>query len=219
MLTLAMDASTYVASVALLRDARLVREVVVPMREPHRDALMPAVAAMLGSEGAGRLDRVICGSGPGSFTSLRIAASIAKGVAVGAGASLSAVSSLVVLVAGCVDVGPGRWLAVLDAMRGESYAQLVEISADGALASHEPWRMVRRETLGALARELHARTVGAGGEVEATPHVRGVARLLSRGVVFEPVDLASWEPDYGRLAEAQVKWEAAHGRPLGARAQ
>jgi len=29
-----------------------------------------------------------------------------------------------------------------------------------------------------------------------------------------PVDLASWEPDYGRLAEAQVRWEAAHGRPL-----
>jgi tRNA threonylcarbamoyladenosine biosynthesis protein TsaB len=29
-----------------------------------------------------------------------------------------------------------------------------------------------------------------------------------------PVDLASWEPDYGRLAEAQVRWERAHGRPL-----
>ena len=28
------------------------------------------------------------------------------------------------------------------------------------------------------------------------------------------VDLDAWEPSYGRLAEAQVKWEAAHGRPL-----
>jgi tRNA threonylcarbamoyladenosine biosynthesis protein TsaB len=27
-------------------------------------------------------------------------------------------------------------------------------------------------------------------------------------------DLATWEPAYGRLAEAQVKWEAAHGRAL-----
>ena len=27
-------------------------------------------------------------------------------------------------------------------------------------------------------------------------------------------DLARWEPMYGRLAEAQVKWEATHGRPL-----
>jgi tRNA threonylcarbamoyladenosine biosynthesis protein TsaB len=29
-----------------------------------------------------------------------------------------------------------------------------------------------------------------------------------------PCDLNTWEPAYGRLAEAQVKWEAAHGRPL-----
>jgi tRNA threonylcarbamoyladenosine biosynthesis protein TsaB len=29
-----------------------------------------------------------------------------------------------------------------------------------------------------------------------------------------PVNLAAWEPIYGRMAEAQVKWEAAHGRAL-----
>jgi tRNA threonylcarbamoyladenosine biosynthesis protein TsaB len=29
-----------------------------------------------------------------------------------------------------------------------------------------------------------------------------------------PADIASWEPLYGRMAEAQVKWEAAHGRGL-----
>jgi tRNA threonylcarbamoyladenosine biosynthesis protein TsaB len=33
----------------------------------------------------------------------------------------------------------------------------------------------------------------------------------------DPADLASWEPSYGRLAEAQVKWEAAHGRSLEVR--
>ena len=33
---------------------------------------------------------------------------------------------------------------------------------------------------------------------------------------FDRVDLDRWEPDYGRLAEAQVKWEATHGRPLPA---
>ena len=27
-------------------------------------------------------------------------------------------------------------------------------------------------------------------------------------------DLAMWQPAYGRLAEAQVKWEAERGRPL-----
>jgi tRNA threonylcarbamoyladenosine biosynthesis protein TsaB len=38
--------------------------------------------------------------------------------------------------------------------------------------------------------------------------------LLESVIEQGPVDLASWEPDYGRLAEAQVRWEAAHGRPL-----
>jgi hypothetical protein len=38
-----------------------------------------------------------------------------------------------------------------------------------------------------------------------------LASLVERGGV---ADLASWEPSYGRLAEAQVKWEAEHGRPL-----
>jgi tRNA threonylcarbamoyladenosine biosynthesis protein TsaB len=28
------------------------------------------------------------------------------------------------------------------------------------------------------------------------------------------VSLDGWEPEYGRLAEAQVKWEAEHGREL-----
>jgi tRNA threonylcarbamoyladenosine biosynthesis protein TsaB len=38
--------------------------------------------------------------------------------------------------------------------------------------------------------------------------------LLESLLASGPVDLASWEPSYGRLAEAQVRWEAAHGRPL-----
>jgi len=31
------------------------------------------------------------------------------------------------------------------------------------------------------------------------------------------VDVSAWEPAYGRLAEAQVRWEAAHGVPLPSR--
>jgi hypothetical protein len=27
-------------------------------------------------------------------------------------------------------------------------------------------------------------------------------------------DVGGWEPEYGRLAEAQVRWETLHGKPL-----
>ena len=46
------------------------------------------------------------------------------------------------------------------------------------------------------------------------PHARGVARLGGAVLESPPVPLDAWEPDYGRLAEAQARWEAAHGRRL-----
>jgi tRNA threonylcarbamoyladenosine biosynthesis protein TsaB len=39
-------------------------------------------------------------------------------------------------------------------------------------------------------------------------------RLEQMLAAIGPADIASWEPAYGRLAEAQVRWESAHGRPL-----
>jgi tRNA threonylcarbamoyladenosine biosynthesis protein TsaB len=48
----------------------------------------------------------------------------------------------------------------------------------------------------------------------ATPHAAEAAQSLALAAAAGPVDLARWEPRYGRLAEAQVKWEAAQGRPL-----
>jgi hypothetical protein len=41
-----------------------------------------------------------------------------------------------------------------------------------------------------------------------------VSLLASRLAAAPPVDLATWEPQYGRVAEAQAKWEREHGRPL-----
>ena len=93
MLVLALDASTYAGSVALIRDGAIEGQSVAAMRGETEERLMPAIAALLESRSASvdALDAVACGAGPGSFTSLRIAASIAKG--------LSAVRSLPLLVA------------------------------------------------------------------------------------------------------------------------
>jgi len=56
--------------------------------------------------------------------------------------------------------------------------------------------------------------IGPGQPIDAHPHARGVATVLDVILKGGPVDLAMWEPDYGRLAEAQVRWEAVHGRKL-----
>jgi tRNA threonylcarbamoyladenosine biosynthesis protein TsaB len=217
-LTLAIDASTYAASVALIQGDALLREQTVAMRDARHERLMPAIAQVLGDVGVRDVDRIVCGAGPGSFTSLRIAASIAKGLAVAADKPLFAVSSLVLVIAG-TQAAPaeGRWLALLDAMRGESFAQLVDVTSSGAISEAPELRVVREEEVATLARTMHARTAGPGRDLDASPHARGIARLGAHPSLQTPVDLASWEPEYGRLAEAQVRWEAAHGRSLDAR--
>ena len=234
---LALDASTYAGSVAVVRDGRVVAEADVAMRGEREERLMPAVIDVLAAAGlaaagpaAGRgadrplgpgaegLDAVVCGGGPGSFTSLRIAASIAKGLAFSLGAELWSVPSLALVVAGGVGgadaTAPGRYLATLDAMRGDVYAQPFDVDATGAVAAAGGVALVPAARLAALAESSGATPVGPAAGGGWTPHARAVARLAG-GTLLAPVDLARWEPDYGRLAEAQVRWEQAHGRPLG----
>ena len=223
-LTLALDAATYAGSVALIRGVTVVAERTVAMRGEREERLMPAVAEALeeAATSVAAVDRVVCGAGPGSFTSLRIAAAIAKGVAQGGGAPLLAVSSLTLVVAGAPALPPpGRYLARLDAMRGEWYAALLELDSHGAVREVEPARLLDDAALAALAHAQGAAVVGPGrgsgarSETELAPHARGVARLLAHAPgALVSVDLAGWEPRYGRLAEAQVQWEAAHGRAL-----
>ena len=218
MITLVLEASTYAGSVALLDGSTVLGDRSVAMRGKEHEALMPAVAELLGECGrsAREIGRVVCGAGPGSFTSLRIAGAIAKGIALASGASLVPVSSLALLVAARRPLVAGRYLATADAMRGERYAQEFEVAADGAISAVGGLSLIPSAAAGPMAGARGAVALGpAGPDVElAAPHARGAAFLTNMINSAEPADLAAWEPRYGRLAEAQVKWEAEHGRPL-----
>ena len=219
MITLALEASTYTGSVAVIRDGAVVAARETAMRGVHEERLMPAVAEALAEAGVApnAIDRVACGEGPGSFTSLRIAGAIAKGLALSANAPLHPVSSLLLIVGGAEPaVPPGRYVAVLDAMRGDVFACVFSVT-DRAITTESSTTLLARASLAEFAREHAARPVGPTEQLSIVPHARGVARLDGVAAWPAAVDLATWEPNYGRLAEAQVKWEAAHGRALTAR--
>ena len=214
MITLALDAATYAGSVALLDGSRVLAERTVAMRGREHEALMPAVADVLAAEGhvLATLGRIVCGEGPGSFTSLRIAGGIAKGLALSLGIPLVPVSSLALVVASQASLAPGRYLAAIDALRGEHYVELYEVASDGGIRLLAPTRLVPSASVSAAAAELSARAVGPGqSDGDVAPQARAAARLDGLLEAAPAADLARWEPRYGRLAEAQVKWEAAHG--------
>lgn len=214
---LAIDASTYTGSVAIISANRVVCEYEVAMRGRDEERLMPAVAEALKVAGIATDDigSVACGSGPGSFTSLRIAASIAKGFAFGGGIPLYAVPSLLLMLAGSAwSTTGGRYLTVLDAMRGELFAACYEVSVGDGIREITPVALLGTAALDATAARLGASIMGIGRQLDAFPRASGVAHCNRADLLR--VDLAKWEPEYGRLSEAQVRWELTNARPLNA---
>src|SRR5687767_11709466 len=216
MIALALEASTYSGSVAVIRDGVVIAEGDTAMRGEREERLMPAVAEALAAAGVApnEIERVVCGAGPGSFTSLRIAGAIAKGLALSAGAPLYAVSSLFLIVAGArPSLAPGRYVAASDAMRGDVFAAVFSVT-DVAIVEELPTTIVPKPEVPAFARHHAAHVVGPNEAVALRPHARGAVALGTLAPWPPVANLAGWEPDYGRLAEAQVRWEAAHGRTL-----
>jgi tRNA threonylcarbamoyladenosine biosynthesis protein TsaB len=211
-ITLAVDASTYVGTAALFEGQRLLASGETAMRGRDAERLFPMMMDVVkqGGRTLADLGQIVCGSGPGSFTSLRIAASLAKGLAVGREIGIRPVPSLgLIVAAGMSRSESGRYLAVLDALRGEFYAQ--SFKADGSLVMPAgEVRLASGAELEALAHREGAVVVGPHLDPKWAPHARGALCLPE----LPAVDLATWEPDYGRKAEAQSRWEATHGRSL-----
>ena len=222
--TIALEGSTYNGSVALLRGSEVIVERTLGGDDKgaggsgRGEKVMPALAECLREAGVKGNDiaHIVCGAGPGSFTSLRVAGSVAKGLAIGYGVDLFAISSLLLTLTGARPApAPGDYLSVLDAMRGEFYGARLTLGSDRVATLTGPTMLVGADELASLAGgKAGMRIIGPGQELDFHPHARGVAPILESIVDGGPVDLALWEPEYGRLAEAQVRWEAEHGRAL-----
>jgi len=209
-LLLAVDASAGPASVALFRNDTLLGGVRID-RTGSAERLAPAIAQLLHDTAlhAKELTDVITGAGPGSFTGLRVAAALAKGLARGANARLHAVPSLALIAAAEEDAPVGPYLCVLDALRGEWFVQPVSRDADGQWHVDGGVERVASAVAHDRALRTGATLVGPPVNMAQQPDARAALRI---GFVGVPRD--TWEPDYGRLAEAQVLWEATHDQAL-----
>ena len=92
---LAIDTSTDLASIALLTDSQLLCKEQDSVKT-HAQRVLPLIDELLSEAtlSLNQLDGIVFGHGPGSFTGLRIACSIAKGLAYAHDLNLIPVSSL-----------------------------------------------------------------------------------------------------------------------------
>jgi tRNA threonylcarbamoyladenosine biosynthesis protein TsaB len=219
-LTLAVDTTHEFGSLALMRGAELMEEVLLHEPAGFGQILFGRIGELLKRQGVEVRD-VECfaaASGPGSFTGVRIGLACVKGLAEACGKAAVAVSNLEALAA--FGTAPLR-AVVLDARRGEVYGAVY--SADG--------EAVRPETVMPFTAWLATLPDGeiefvatdfspfaaalAGTRFERTPVVtapRALAAAVGRiacprwraGLAVDP---AAIDANYVRRSDAELLWK------------
>ena len=129
---LALDTSSLACTVALRVDDQLFERHEEQARE-HTRLLMPMIRDVLAEADIelADMDGIVLGNGPGSFIGMRIAASVAQGLAFGAGLNIFPVSSLAAVAAEAFETSSAERVAVAqDAHMSEVYLGLYERGAD-----------------------------------------------------------------------------------------
>ena len=122
---LILESSAEICSVALLKDGTVLAEHNHREKNSHSKRLAPMADEILKENGLSSDDlaAVAIGGGPGSYTGLRIGASLAKGICFGLGIPLIAVSSLEAMAKEMAALTPaGSVLCpLIDARRSDAY--------------------------------------------------------------------------------------------------
>lgn len=208
MIVLALDTATNRASVALGEPGERQPDAIIANRNDLSRLLGGVVSDLCRDRGVKPRDlgALLVADGPGSFTGLRIGIAFVKGLhAVSRAPVYTAPSLLGASRAACA--GGGTVVAEYDALRGDVYRAIYEF--------RQPANGKRQSVECVMMPEIMP--------AEAPPPVQGqflraderdasAAALLSLfGVDGGPLQLAepnTWEPDYGRLAEAEVRRRA-----------
>ena len=144
MVTLAVDTSQSVGSVALARDGTVLGAERFHEPAAHLVALGHAVERLLETHGlppAG-VDRLAIVVGPGSFTGLRIGMSFVKGFHAARGADVVTIDALRLLALPLLPAR-ARVCALIDARRGEAYAAVYERAGEDERAGDPTAALVR----------------------------------------------------------------------------
>ena len=213
---IALDGATDDVVVGAARGGELIHESVIGKGEErfprHATMLLPQVERAAEAVGGWvRVERIGIGVGPGSFTGLRIAIATGRALAQARSLAASPVGTLDALGAGIAErAGEGRpTLAVLDARRGEVFAQL----RDGAGAPLSEPTVLARARVGEWLSEV---ADGRLAEGPATPLAAGSGSLrFVRELEVAGVEVLPGDDPAHRVSARHLCALAAAGERLG----
>ena len=221
---LGLDSATADAVVAVADGDEVLREVAVAPddgRPRHAELLLAEIERSVDAAGGWeRIERIAVGIGPGSYTGLRIGIATARGLAQARALPLAPVSSLTALARGLAEhpeAGERPLLPVLDARRGQAFAELHGPAGElawGPIVA-DPDELVGRIAGGPaplaagdgalrFASELQAAGVAVAPR-EDQVHRIGGRHICALGAEAEEADPAQVQPVYLRVPDAK-KW-------------
>lgn len=221
---LAIETATDGASLALLRERRVIADVTLAAERGLAEQVLPALAALLGLVGLSppEITALAISIGPGSFTGIRVGLATLQGLAFGSDVRAVAVPTLAALAYGAAPaIGPVA--ALLDARREEVYAAVyrdAEAVLDAPLVPEGVYGIGALAELlppdcllvgqGALLHQRQLEASRAGLRFASATHAAARARdvgclairLLENGAGMDPGLL---QPHYLRRAEAEAR--------------
>ncbi|GAB4393069.1 MAG: tRNA (adenosine(37)-N6)-threonylcarbamoyltransferase complex dimerization subunit type 1 TsaB [Gammaproteobacteria bacterium] len=216
---LAIDSATAACSVALLVDGAIQQRFAIAPQQ-HLDQLLPMAETLLADAGLSwaSLNALAFGCGPGSFTGLRIAASIIQGLALASDLPVLPVSDLQALAQGAYRRNPAidKCLVAWDARKAEVYwgqfnLQNVEHSGGKLMQLLDAELVSQPAHLPSISDDAWCAVGNGWQEYASALEARFASRIKWRDIdsypeAYDIVTLAAYQYHLGLAVSAESAW-------------
>ena len=126
MYSLIIDSATKILYIALVKDNNLLEDIYITGSNDHAKNIVSKIDELLKKYNIETkdLNEVLCGYGPGSYTGVRMAVTVAKMISVFMNIPLYTISTLRLMASG----SKGTVLSLIDARRGNSFGMIFDMN-------------------------------------------------------------------------------------------